>query len=72
MLVYTEGLFLSIYLRINFTVGLIPSIKSLVKDTSHRTFLIFYFFSTVILSVYINEMFLLAFTNGYSNGKVCR
>jgi len=40
--IYTEKLFLFVYLWTNFTVGLIPSFKLLVNVTHHRTFLYFF------------------------------
>jgi len=42
--VYTKGLFLSVYLWMNFTIRFIPLIKRLIKITCHRTFVAFLFF----------------------------
>ena len=73
LLVYTEELFLSVYLWTNFTIGLIMSVKPSIKVTYHCIFLAFYFFfSTVISLVNTNGMFPSVFTDEYIDGKVCR
>jgi len=74
LLIYTKYLFSLVYLRMNFTVRLIQSVKLLIKITRHRIFMVFFIpsFSTAIPSIYTDIMFLSVFTDGYSDEKFHR